>query len=63
MSNVQSIGSLTSYAQQGYNHSGWLHPSGDYYALADENHGFDVKILDVTNFSNITLIYLPIDRG
>ena len=56
MSNVQSLGSLTSYAQQGYNHSGWLHSSGDYYALADENHGLDVKILDVTNFSNITLI-------
>ncbi len=56
MANVQSIGSITSYPHQGYNHSGWLHSSGDYYALADEDHGHDVKILDVTNFSNITLI-------
>ncbi|PCI94591.1 MAG: hypothetical protein COB15_13805 [Flavobacteriales bacterium] len=56
MNNVQSIGSLTSYAQQGYNHSGWLHSSGNYYAFADETAGKDVKIVDVTNFSNITLI-------
>ena len=56
MSNVVGIGSLTNYLQQGYNHSGWLHSSGNYYALADENHGLDVKILDVTNLSNITLI-------
>ncbi|MBL4593263.1 MAG: choice-of-anchor B family protein, partial [Flavobacteriales bacterium] len=56
MLNIQGLGSITSYLQQGYNHSGWLHPSGDYYALADETHGMDVKILDVTNFSNITFI-------
>jgi choice-of-anchor B domain-containing protein len=56
MGSVQGLGSLTSYLQQGYNHSGWLHKSGDYYALADENHGLDVKILDVTDLSDITLI-------
>lgn len=56
LANVQGIGSLTSYFQQGYNHSGWLHPSGNYYAFADETHGMDVKIVDVTNLSNITLI-------
>ena len=54
--NVQGLGSLTSYTQQGYNHSGWLHKSGDYYALADENHGLDIKILDVTDLSDITFI-------
>ncbi|MGB0888128.1 MAG: choice-of-anchor B family protein [Vicingaceae bacterium] len=56
INNVQPLGSLTSYLQQGYNHSGWLHKSGEYYALADENHGLDIKILDVTDFSDITLI-------
>ena len=54
MNNVQSLGSITSYLQQGYNHSGWLHYSGDYYAFADEDHGKDVKIVDVSDFSNIT---------
>ena len=56
VANVQGLGSLTSYTQQGYNHSGWLHESGNYYALADENHGLDVKIIEVSNLSNITVI-------
>jgi len=56
MLNVQGLGSMTSYPQQGYNHSGWLNSSGNYYAFADETHGMDVKIVDVTNFSNINLI-------
>ncbi|MBL4668420.1 MAG: choice-of-anchor B family protein [Flavobacteriales bacterium] len=56
MANVQGLGSITSYVQQGYNHSGWLHQSGNYYAFADETHGKDVKIVDVTNLSNITVI-------
>ena len=56
MLNVQGIGSLSNYTQSGYNHSGWLHGSGSYYAFADETHGMDVKVVDVTNLSNITLI-------
>lgn len=54
MNNVQGLGSMTNYPQQGYNHSGWLHYGGDYYAFADENHGKNVKIVNVSNFSNIT---------
>ena len=56
MGNVQIIGALTNYLQQGYNHSGWLHESGDYYAFADEDHGTDVKIIDVTNINNLAFI-------
>ncbi len=62
MPNIQVLGSLTSYLQKGYNHSGWLHKSGDYYAMADENYGLDVKILDVADLSNISLID-TIDSG
>lgn len=50
------IGSLTEYPYKGYNHSGWLNESGDMYALADENHGYKVKILDVSDPSDIDLI-------
>ncbi len=53
---VQGLGSITTYLHQGYNHSGWLDDSGDHYALADENHGLRVKILDVSNLSNINVI-------
>lgn len=56
MSNVQALGTYNNYPQQGYNHSGWLHPNGQYYAFADETHGTDVKIVDVSDFSNITLV-------
>ncbi|MBL4625568.1 MAG: choice-of-anchor B family protein, partial [Flavobacteriales bacterium] len=50
------IGSLTSYPQKGYNHSGWLNEDGSLYVLADESHGKDLKILDVSDYSNITVL-------
>lgn len=54
--NPQLLGSVTQYPQQGYNHSGWLRNDGIMYAQADETHGFDVKLFDVSNLSDITLI-------
>ena len=50
------IGSLSSYPQQGYNHSGWLNEDGSIYVLADETHGKDLKILDVSDYSNIEVL-------
>jgi len=37
------------YPQPGYNHSGWLSPDGNTYVMADENHGHDMKVYDVTD--------------
>jgi choice-of-anchor B domain-containing protein len=56
LSAVTLLGSLTIYLDKGYNHSGWLHPSGNYYAMADETHGMRVKIIDVSDLNNISLI-------
>ncbi|MBL4651898.1 MAG: choice-of-anchor B family protein [Flavobacteriales bacterium] len=50
------IDSLFDYPQKGYNHSGWLNEDGSIYVLADETHGTDLKILDVSDLSNITLL-------
>jgi len=50
------LGSLTSYPDAGYNHSGWLSDDGTIYAMQDENHGYDVKILDVSDFNNISVL-------
>ena len=50
------LASLTSYPDNGYNHSGWLNHDGTIYAMQDENHGADVKILDVSDLSNISVI-------
>ena len=46
------LGSLTSYPDAGYNHSGWPTADGNFYVMADENHGYEMKILDVTDYSN-----------
>lgn len=53
---VTQLGSLTSYVDKGYNHSGWLHESGDYYAFADETHAMKIKVIDVSALPNINVI-------
>lgn len=50
------LASLTSYPDAGYNHSGWLNDDGTVYIMQDENHGHDVKILDVSDLSNISVL-------
>lgn len=50
------IGSLTEYPYKGYNHSGWLNKSGTLYAFADENHGYKIKLLDVSDITDMKLI-------
>ncbi|HHZ64507.1 MAG TPA: choice-of-anchor B family protein [Flavobacteriales bacterium] len=59
MSNISSsqlIGSLTIYPDQDYNHSGWLSDDGTVYVFADEKHGMDLKVCDVSNLANITVL-------
>lgn len=50
------LGSYTTYPHQGYNHSGWLSENGQTYCLADETWGKKVKILDVSDVSDIQFI-------
>ncbi len=45
--------SASDYPQAGYNHSGWLSEDGSTYYLADENHGYDMKIIDVSDLPNL----------
>ena len=54
--NPQTLGSLTEYAWQGYNHSGWLSEDGNTYVFADENHGYKMKICDVSNPTDINVV-------
>ena len=55
LENPTILGSLTDYPDKGYNHSGWLNNSGNTYIFADENHGYEMKICDVTNPNEITV--------
>ena len=50
------LGSLTGYAFQGYNHSGWLTDDGKYYIMSDEDHGYPMKMCDVQNLNDIEVI-------
>jgi hypothetical protein len=50
------LATLTSYPDAGYNHSGWLNDDGTLYIMQDEDHGYDVKILDVADLSDITVL-------
>ena len=57
-SNVENptiLGSLTEYPDKGYNHSGWLNSAGNTYIFADENHGYEMKICDVSNPNEIVV--------
>lgn len=62
--NPVGLASLTpnDYPQSGYNHSGWLSEDGRTYYLADEDHGLDIKVLDVTQFPDLPVID-TIDAG
>ncbi len=56
--NIQVLGNLTSYPEQGYNHSSWLSEDGAQLAFADETHGASLKLVDVSDLSNIRLLDL-----
>lgn len=50
------LGSMTTYPQQGYNHSGWKNNDSDHYYMADETWDTDLKVVDVSNFDDISVI-------
>lgn len=55
-SSVTTLGGLPSYANQGYNHSGWLSSDGNSYLFADEVPiGQPLRIADVSDLSDISL--------
>jgi choice-of-anchor B domain-containing protein len=54
--NPNELASFISYPDAGYNHSGWLSDDGTIYAMQDENHGYDIKILDVSDYTNISVL-------
>lgn len=54
LTSPQIIGSLTNYTDKGYNHSGWPTADMKTYIMADENWGYDMKVLDISDLSDIT---------
>lgn len=56
--NPQLIGSLTSYPDQGYCHSGWLSRDGDTYVFADETEGMRMKVCNTADLGDIDVVGL-----
>ncbi len=50
------LGTMTDYPGAGYNHSGWLSDDGHYYFLCDETHGSPVKVVDVSDFTDMHVV-------
>ena len=44
-----TLNTLTNYPFAGYNHSGWTTDDCSFYYMADENHGYNMKVIDVSN--------------
>lgn len=56
--NPTELGSLTTYPDQGYNHSGWLSEDGNTYVFADETVGMRMKVCDASDLSDIQVLGL-----
>jgi choice-of-anchor B domain-containing protein len=52
------LGTMTDYPQKGYNHSGWLANDEQHYYMCDETHGMDVKVVDVSDPSDLNVVNL-----
>ena len=52
------LGSMSTYPDNGYNHSGWLNETGTHYFLADETHGTDLKSVSVTDPADMEVVRL-----
>lgn len=51
-----NLSTLTDYVFSGYNHSGWATEDLNYYYLGDESHGFPLKVLDVSDLTEIKVL-------
>ncbi|MBX2926685.1 MAG: choice-of-anchor B family protein [Saprospiraceae bacterium] len=52
------LGSLTDYPERGYNHSSWLSADGNYLIMADETHGTSLKVVDVQEPEDMSVVSL-----
>ncbi len=51
-----ALGGITYYIDKGYNHSGWITANASTYLLCDETIGLTFKLLDISDFSNISVL-------
>lgn len=54
LSNISVVGVIDQYPEEGYNHSSWVNEAGNLLVMADETHGSDLKLVDITDPMNIS---------
>ncbi|GJM35329.1 MAG: hypothetical protein DHS20C18_43300 [Saprospiraceae bacterium] len=54
--NPVTLGIMQNYPFAGYNHSGWPTTDMQYYYLGDENWGYDIKVVDITEPENLITV-------
>lgn len=57
------LGTLNSYPDQGYNHSGWLNERGDIYVFTDETPGMRLKVCNAENLNQLEVQSLLSSNG
>lgn len=56
INDVKALGSLSGYVDAGLNHSSWLSEDGTVLTMADENKGLAMKVVDVSDLTDIEVI-------
>jgi len=54
INDVQVVGTVENYPEPGYNHSSWVSDDGHWLVMADETHGSDLKLVNITDPLNIS---------
>lgn len=57
------LGTLESYPDQGYNHSGWMNEAGNVYVFTDETPGMRLKVCDASNLGQVEVRSLLSSEG
>ncbi len=55
VNSIKTLGSLSGYVGAGLNHSSWLSENGNVLTMADENHGSAMKVVDVSDLTDINV--------
>ena len=48
------VGAVENYPEPGYNHSSWVSPDANWLVMADETHGSDLKLVDISDPGDIS---------
>src|SRR5690606_6053164 len=54
INDVEIVGTVDQYPEEGYNHSSWVSEDGNWAVMADETHGSDLKLVNISDPLNIS---------